>query len=326
MILVDRIAMTKTQRQALCIMPLRRGFTFLEFTVAMVVLGVALSGLFPLLAILSRDLQPLPGGQTSSSPARDGNGTAADLAYQQHTWYLTPYDDPWVRKLGASARVASPSVASATPIPLEPAVLVQDDDDGAIDADHDGLEDYSGDPDTGWIYDSGAASAYGGDQHRKLALPAGSTSTGGAVWQLKITTAGWYSIQATWAAAADQVTDAQYTIYKNDVLLQPGPLPVNQQSAPAGMTSSGGAWASLTSAMVHLAQGDVIKVCLSDVRATSAEGDQYVVADAVRIVQNEVKIESVERSYTRTNGDGSTTTDVTDVTAKVTVTVNLPQQ
>ncbi len=40
-------------------MPDREGFTFLEFTVAMVVLGVTLAGLFPLLAITSRGLQPI---------------------------------------------------------------------------------------------------------------------------------------------------------------------------------------------------------------------------------------------------------------------------
>ena len=45
-----------------------RGFTFLEFTVALVVLGVALAGLFPLLAITSRGLQPIKTTSTFRLP------------------------------------------------------------------------------------------------------------------------------------------------------------------------------------------------------------------------------------------------------------------
>ena len=74
----DGIAMNQTQCHAPRIMLVRRGFTFLEFTVALVVLGVVLSGLFPLLAITSRELQPITIKQSDGTftfdcrtPARD---------------------------------------------------------------------------------------------------------------------------------------------------------------------------------------------------------------------------------------------------------------
>ncbi len=92
-----------------------RGFTFLEFTVALVVLGIALAGLFPLLAITSRGLQPIKNDSACAhgTPARDWGKNSTDDASinplqqnQRHCWYVTPYnyDDPWLRKLGASAR------------------------------------------------------------------------------------------------------------------------------------------------------------------------------------------------------------------------------
>ena len=70
------------------------GYTLVELIVAITVLGIALSGLFPLTAILYRHLQPLKtpasGGYDCRTPARDGN-TTGNVAYSQHNWYLTPY-------------------------------------------------------------------------------------------------------------------------------------------------------------------------------------------------------------------------------------------
>jgi len=317
--------MKQTQHHASRIMPIRYGFTFLEFTVALVVFAIAMSGLVPLLSILSRDLQPWKTSAASvykcTSPARDGNTNGTGLAYERHTWYLTADDDPWVRKLGAGARVTS-SAAPSTPVPLESPVRSQDDDNGVIDADGDGLEDYAGEPGAGWEYNSGATSAVGGDQHRKVALPKGSPSTGVAVWNLKVTAAGWYSIQATWVDAADQATDAQFTVLKTSSPTSTlGTAIVNQSVAPAGVSdSSGRPWAPLTP-VVQLAANDTVQVQLSDVRATStAPETKYVVADAVRIVQNAVEIKSIERSLSGVNNNSSGA----DVTAKVSVMVNIP--
>ena len=287
----------------------------MEFTVAMVVLGVALAGLFPLASIMSRDLQPLRNTEPSS-PARDWNKDDASLSFHRHTWYLTPYDSPWMRKLGAGARLTSASVSSTTPFPLQSAVLVQDDDGTVgLDADSDGLEDFE----SGWTYDNAAPLAHDGDQHRKEALPTGATSTGSATWKITIVAAGRYSIQATWVGATDQATDAKYTVYQNNS--SPRYKVVNQSAEPVGVTSNNRNWAALTPIPISLAKGDVIKVQLSDVRATSEETGKYVVADAVRIVQNKVTVNSVERSSPNVNANGHSA----DVSAEVSVEVNLPQ-
>jgi prepilin-type N-terminal cleavage/methylation domain-containing protein len=298
------------------------GYTLLEFVVALMVFGVALSGLFPLVTILSRDLLPVRGAD-SSSPARDWNQDAPSLVNHRHTWYLTAYDDPWVRKLGAAARATSSCVTSSTPLPLQSPILVQDDDNtDGLDADGDAQEDYAGDSGAGWQYDGAAVSAMGGDRNRKIALPTGETSTGAAAWNLKVTTAGWYSIQATWTAAEDQVTDARYAVLRtNSPTATLGTATVNQQAAPVGVADSDGRlWAPVGS-VVQLAAGDAVQVQLSDVRATSTETGKYVVADGVRIVQNAVKIKSIERSLGGVNANSYGA----DATVRVTVTVHIPQ-
>lgn len=318
---IDGFAMKQHPNHALHIAAVHHGFTLLELTVALVVFSVALTGLMPLIAILSRDLQP-PVGQKGKSPARDWNKSDCDVTnHRPTTWYLTAYDDPWVRKLGSAAKVSADSPASSTPVPLQPPVTIQDDDGTTGDADGDGNEDYSEEEGTPWTYDDTTSPlAYGSDQHRKTAQPAGSTSTGAAVWKFTIHTAGYYSIQATWTAAADQVNDAQYTVKKNFVL-QPT-ITVNQSAAPVGVVDSNNrSWQSLTSSLMQLAANDVVEVQLSDVRASSTETGKYVVADAVRIVQNKVRLDSMERSLSGTN----TNSNNADATAIVTVTVNIPK-
>jgi prepilin-type N-terminal cleavage/methylation domain-containing protein len=81
----------------------RSGFSMLELQVALVLFGIALAGLGPLVVMHSRQLQKM---QSRLSP--------------QTTYYLIPPADPWVRKLGAAASVATagsitqPGGASAT--------------------------------------------------------------------------------------------------------------------------------------------------------------------------------------------------------------------
>ncbi len=64
----------------------RRGFSLLEFDVAMVLLGLTLAGLFPLAAMHSRVLRSL-----EERFAVTGR------------WYFAPSTDVWARKLGAAA-------------------------------------------------------------------------------------------------------------------------------------------------------------------------------------------------------------------------------
>ena len=114
------------------------GYTLVELIVAITVLGIALSGLFPLTAILYRHLQPLKtpasGGYDCRTPARDGN-TTGNVAYSQHNWYLTPYAGSGA-KLGASAQLLSalpggsvPNgfTQTTSPEPLPPPVVFLDD-------------------------------------------------------------------------------------------------------------------------------------------------------------------------------------------------------
>jgi hypothetical protein len=70
----------------------------------------------------------------------------------------------------------------------------------------------------------------------------------------------------------------------------------------------------------QLTKNDVVTVTLGVPRNVTTPG-LYVIADAVRIVQNEVKIESLERSLVGANGNSVGA----DVTAHVSVTVNLAQ-
>ncbi|MEN6557446.1 MAG: prepilin-type N-terminal cleavage/methylation domain-containing protein [Thermoguttaceae bacterium] len=294
----------------------RRGYTMLELCVAMMVFSVAISGLFPLVAVLSRHLQPLRLCDAQPQTATASWSPARDFETVRYTWAVTPYDDPWMRKLGAGARIASSTIAAVSPSPLQPPVRMQDDDNGFLDVDGDALDDYTGDT---WTYNNAAAMAVGGDQHRGVALPFGSTSNGVSLWHITIATSGWYAIQVTWTASADQATDAQFTILRNGSAMTT-PVTVNQQVAPVGVADADGhRWATLAGGA--FTAGDVIQVQLSDVRAASTETGRYVVADAVRIVQNTVKVKSLERSPTGVNKNSNNA----DLTIKTSVTVHLNQ-
>jgi prepilin-type N-terminal cleavage/methylation domain-containing protein len=198
------------------------GYTLLEFIVAMTVLGIALSGLFPLTAILSRHLQPVKtptsGGYDCRTPARDGN-TTGNVAYSQHTWYLAPYAGPWARKLGASAQLLSalpggsppPGFAQTnSPVPVPPPVVSLDDyePNGSPSSnpnDGSGTFACSG---SGWQYvpSSGQPSfGDGGDYHSHL-VPIDqndSSLSDTASWQITVPADGWYTVQATWPATSD---------------------------------------------------------------------------------------------------------------------------
>jgi prepilin-type N-terminal cleavage/methylation domain-containing protein len=69
---------------------LRGGFSMLELQVALVVFGIALTGLGPLVVMHSRQLKRL---ESRFSP--------------QATYYVTPSADLWSRKLGAAASVTA---------------------------------------------------------------------------------------------------------------------------------------------------------------------------------------------------------------------------
>jgi prepilin-type N-terminal cleavage/methylation domain-containing protein len=244
----------------------RRGFSLLELEVAMVVLGVALSGLLPLVIMQSRVLESLDKRYVGSGGR-----------------YLVASNDLWVKKLGAAATLAQQDPGA----PVPPVLIGDDGDDG-----------YSGTGD--WIAESSTL-AFQGDQRRHAAA---QNSADTAVWAFSNIPAGWYRVEATWIAAADQAADAPYTIYDNQTLIDS--LRINQQNAPNGDVYQGRTWQVLGteffgSGSIQLRLG------------VSATG--YVVADSIRLVPlvNDIQVLSLQRSL-----------DSEAVTAHVSIDVKVP--
>jgi prepilin-type N-terminal cleavage/methylation domain-containing protein len=76
----------------------RRGFTILELEVAMVLFGVALTGVCPLMVMYSKQLKNMQG---RFNP--------------QTAYYLVPSSDAWTRKLGAAASVVTQDPGAPPP-------------------------------------------------------------------------------------------------------------------------------------------------------------------------------------------------------------------
>jgi prepilin-type N-terminal cleavage/methylation domain-containing protein len=358
------LAMKQPKIHASSIAPVRSGYSLLELTVALTLLGIALSGLFPLTAMLSRHLQPIPTNATAAyncrTPARDGNTTGASptggpRAYGRHIWYLTPFhntntpaNDAWVRKLGCSAQVnknsadACPATLSVSPppsgigiaspsssLPIQPAVLYLDDYDpngtplNSNSIDGRGTFTTSS-PSWTYVPPPQGSPGYQGDYHWH-SVPTDqndpSLSSDVATWQLTVLADGWYSIQATWPTATAPPLPLAGATYQ--VVTAPSRpvtlLPTSQTTLGGIKDTSGTTWWPLTT-LVQLKANDVVTVTLGVPRNVTTPG-LYVIADAVRIVQNEVKVSSIERSLGGTNNNS----DSADVTAHVSVTVNLPQ-
>ena len=328
--------MIRQENYASRIASARRGYTMVEFTVAMTVLGIALSGLFPLLAILSRDLQPvrkLAADGTASydckTPARDGNtngnGIFPPPVYVQHTWYLTSASDAntpsdqnvtaWVRKLGAGATITSGSVSSG-PASFSPSIVCQnvceDDDEATIQG-------------TSWTLGSGQG--YNGDYYyHSVPTDQNDPSLSDFVqWNLVVPANGWYSVQATWPTnTGKNLTTATYTVAGTaSGTLSGQAFTVDQSNPPNGVPDSQFAannvtWWPLTMP-IQLTSG-TITVTLGIPKNAATPG-LSVIADAVRIVQNEVQVNSIERSLSGANSNSNNV----DVTAHVSVTVNIPE-
>ena len=144
-------------------------------------------------------------------------------------------------------------------------------------------------------------------------------------WSIPVVADGWYSIEATWPTnTALALTNAAYVVTAPHNTPSTLTLsPVNQASPGAGITDSDGVtwWPILPAGnrCVKLLKNDTVTVTLS---AAQAQPSVFVIADAVRIVRNDVTITSVKRSFGCKNPDG---TAQPDVTANVSVTVNISQ-
>jgi type II secretory pathway pseudopilin PulG len=179
--------------------PARRGFSLLEFEVALIVLGIAFSGMFPLAVMYSRGLEALERRTCVGG-----------------TWYIVPSSLEWARKLGASASITS---VDPGPKPAPPILVIDDGETGYTD--------------TGaWQVETNSA-AFQGHRRRHAAAPGGSSDT--ATWTFTSIPVGWYRIEATWSVAAvpaDQTNSASYSMHDGDYSL--GTFSANQQNAPTG--------------------------------------------------------------------------------------------
>jgi hypothetical protein len=257
--------MKHTPFHAATVAPKREGFTSLEFMVAIVVLGVALAGLFPLMAVSSRGIESLElrytaeGNKTGNwySPVfrKDVTSTEAIPRQNYGTWYVVPSSDPWANKLGAAATFSR----------TQPAALASPK---IID---------NGDP-TGYAVSGSWTAGTATDafhqnyqQHAALALPDVDT----ALWAFSNVSTGYYYVLAKWPAIAGQATDAAYTVYDGDDDPSPVTVTVNQTVASNSSVYSG--WTVLTR---RYFRGDSrpIKVVLR------SNADKPVAADGVRIV------------------------------------------
>ena len=120
------------------------------------------------------------------------------------------------------------------------------------------------------------------------ALPAGSSSGGGAVWSFAISTPGWYSIQATWPTTLGlALTTVQYQITLAGVRSRSArSLSTRRTPQPA---SRMGPRLVQTHAGPRVPHARLLQVQLSDVQPISTETGNSVVADAVRLVENDVQ-------------------------------------
>jgi prepilin-type N-terminal cleavage/methylation domain-containing protein len=235
----------------------RRGFSLLEFEVALVVLGIALTGLFPLTIMYSRGLEKL-----------ERRGPVVGQ------WYLVPPADVWARKLGAAATLTNQAPGPKPP----PPVLIADDGDA-------GYSETGG----GWVVESDlpTTQSFQADHRRHAPAPDGSP-TDAAVWTFTGITPGWYQVQATWLEASDQTAAAQYTIYDGDTAL--AAVSANQQIAPAGPTFQDRPWKVLTTQYIR--SGSV----RAELAGQAAVGYVVADAVRLFPIENNVQILSLERS------------------------------
>ena len=200
-----------------------RGFSMLEFMVAMIVLGIALTGLFPLLVHYSRQVQQLENCTPQSGRWTQPNNNKAhnfDRAwtYYPHDpssittqqcpdqWYLAPSSDPWMWKLGAAAsrQRSSPTfpanilpssysqnsfaiayLPSHSPSPPDPSLVAYPGSSPVQTSSY-------GESDAGWI------SGPPGYRNNSRRHPSASSSAWAATWTFTNVQPGWYVVEATW--------------------------------------------------------------------------------------------------------------------------------
>ena len=202
-----------------------------------------------------------------------------------NVYYLSPSNDEWARKLGAGA---SMTAYDPGPRPTPP-VLVMDDGDISFSTEGDD-----------WTVETNADSYQGNHQQH-----AGGDGSAIARWGFTNLAPGWYDVRVTWHEDDAQTTAAPFKVLEG--LQNKGESSIDQQVAPSGEVIDGRPWQSL--GIFSITSGSL------SVELTDASADP-VVADGVRLipVKNDVQINSLDKSLSSE-----------DVTAHVTVTVQVPQ-
>ncbi len=269
----------------------RCGFTLLEFVVALLLFGIAMSGLFPMVVMYSRMLElleqrpdelllnrnqyrvanPSEWYQVPADPPKPNSGEWV------HKWYLVPSSDSasdgsnaWARKLGASASI---TYENPTPTELTEDIIVD-------------YQDVDYDDDNGWTSES-TTDAYNDNQRRSP-----ESEVGTATWTFTDVVAGWYRVEAT-GVVSGETAPPEGTSYK----LSYGTT-VDEDVTPTHLEFvTGTTWCLLT--IKHFSEEDVTEDVIVKL-TTDTSGT--AIADAMRIVRYSAQVESWAPPTTETAG------------------------
>ena len=199
--------------------------------VAMVVLGVALAGVFPLMVVCSRGIESMELRYTAQG---NKNGNWFSPVFRPNS--QAPVSREAMAR-GTSLPPRIPGRANSGPWPRFP-------DDGAAHRSSARIIDDSsntGYPRYGTWTDTANPNAFLGNCQRHDAQ---SPATDTAVWTFSNVTSGRYFVLATWPAASDQATNARYVVYDGDADASPVTVAVDQTAAPNSSIYAG--WTLLT--------------------------------------------------------------------------------
>jgi prepilin-type N-terminal cleavage/methylation domain-containing protein len=282
------------------------GYSMLEVMVAMVILGVALGGLFPLAIQYSKQVSSLEACNPQTGRWRYAGGTwnyQDDVKYPN--WYLNPPTDVWAKKLGAAA-VLSNGIFTGPPDPTpvyEAATRIVMSDNLS------GTAFYGETDPANW--GDVAPLGYSNSCHRHGSGTDGPASGEYAAWILDNVPPGWYVLEAIWpdptagwipqkegepeaatTSACFAVYDSAFSVLLNNAYV--GGVRSSQAKAVVNQRDVSGAWQPVMTVFVPSHRLDTgtstttVQVRLMS-EAQSLAGIAtagFTTADAVRLVPN----------------------------------------